>query len=152
MLYEPLAQKQNPATAIDAKFSLPFTIASALQYGKVTLSSYLPHALEDAAVLDLARRFTFEISTDDKDSDNATRGKLTLTTRSGASYTASVEHPLGHSSRPMSESALIAKFDECAQLARHAMPVQQREHLVSAVLTLEEHRSLNDKFFSLLRP
>src|SRR5690606_13607125 len=37
MLAEPLAQKQRPATAIDAKFSLPFTVAVALRRGTVTL-------------------------------------------------------------------------------------------------------------------
>src|SRR5262249_22557852 len=37
MLVEPRARKQAPATAIDAKFSLPFTVALALVRGDVTL-------------------------------------------------------------------------------------------------------------------
>jgi hypothetical protein len=44
MLAEPTAQKRRPATAIDAKFSLPFTVATAMHGGTVTLDDFTPRA------------------------------------------------------------------------------------------------------------
>ena len=44
MLAEPAQRKRAPQTAIDAKFSLPFTVATALVAGKVDLDSFTPTA------------------------------------------------------------------------------------------------------------
>jgi 2-methylcitrate dehydratase PrpD len=151
MLYEPLAQKQKPATAIDAKFSLPFTVASALLHGEVTLASFRPEALHDAAVLELASRLTFEVSTDPSATDNATRGQLTLITKSGAQYSMFVENPLGHFSRPMSQDQLIQKFQQCARLAKKPLPQSGIERLLEGVLKLDEYGTLDAQFFSRLQ-
>jgi 2-methylcitrate dehydratase PrpD len=150
MLYTPLAQKQSPATAIDAKFSLPFTVASALCHGEITLHSYRSEALQERAVLDLAKRLTFTVSTDPSATDNATRGQLTLVTQSGTSLSMYVENPLGHSSRPMSETALIDKFMQCASLARMPLAETQRRQLAALILALPNVKTLGDDFFALL--
>jgi 2-methylcitrate dehydratase PrpD len=152
MLYEPLNQKQKPATAIDAKFSLPFTVASALHHGEITLDSYRPEALQDAAVLDLASRLTFEVSTDLAATDNATRGELALITKSGTRLAMFVENPLGHFSRPMSQTQLIEKFTQCARLAKKTLSQDGTRKLVDGVLKLEHVGILDTQFFSLLQP
>lgn len=54
MLLVPAAQKQQPRTAIDAKFSIPFTMASALAGGPPTLATFSPEALGAPRVLALA--------------------------------------------------------------------------------------------------
>jgi 2-methylcitrate dehydratase PrpD len=55
MLAEPRERKVRPQTAIDAKFSLPFTVATALLHGEVTLDSFTAERLSDEAVLAVAR-------------------------------------------------------------------------------------------------
>jgi 2-methylcitrate dehydratase PrpD len=151
MLYEPLGQKQRPATAIDAKFSLPFTVASALKYGEVTLDSYRPEALHDATVLEQASRLTFAVSADPAATDNATRGELTLVTKAGAKHKIFIENPLGHSSRPMSQEQLVAKFGACARLAKQPLSESAIVNLVEGVLRLDTYGMLDARFFSLLR-
>jgi len=47
MLCEPLTQKQRPDTAIGAKFSIPFVLATALCRGRIDLASFSPKALAD---------------------------------------------------------------------------------------------------------
>jgi 2-methylcitrate dehydratase PrpD len=148
MLYEPLAQKRQPTTAIDAKFSLPFTVATALAHGSVTLGSYVPQALANEEVLDLAKRLSFEVDPDYSASDNATRGTLILTMRDGQSFTLHVENPLGHSSRPMDEGALRNKFMQCSRFS--VRQLANAEKLADTVMTLESCANLQRELFSLL--
>ena len=59
VLYEPLSVKRHPQTAIDAKFSLPFIIASVVAHGAPCLDRFSPQALEDQEVLSLARKIAY---------------------------------------------------------------------------------------------
>lgn len=150
MLYEPQTSKRAPATAIDAKFSLPFTVATALCRGQVTLASYSDAALRDPEVIELAKRLTFAVSADPAATDNATRGTLSLTTRDGRVLTLHVENPLGHRSRPMSESDLQNKFAQCAALARDKGMASRSGEIARTVLGLDAVSNLRDELFSLL--
>ncbi|MEQ9811729.1 MAG: MmgE/PrpD family protein [Azospirillaceae bacterium] len=58
MLFRPIAQKQRPETAIDAKFSIPFTLASAMVNGRIDLDSFQADRLADRHVRTLAERIT----------------------------------------------------------------------------------------------
>jgi 2-methylcitrate dehydratase PrpD len=132
MLFEPFAQKAAPAMAIDAKFSLPFTVASALVHGKVDLPSYAPEALADPGVLALAARSRFL-----DEAGSMTRGTLELELADGRVLSRTVEHPKGHPSNPMSDEALAAKFQECARWAARPVVKARLDHFVDEVSRLE---------------
>ena len=54
MLCFPADRKARPETAIEAKFSIPFTVAVALVHGEVGLDSFLPGALADQSILEMS--------------------------------------------------------------------------------------------------
>lgn len=58
MLFTPLADRQRPRTAIGARFSIPFTFASALAHGAPGLAAFSDAARSDAATRRLAARVT----------------------------------------------------------------------------------------------
>ena len=120
MLMEPLAQKQRPSTAIDAKFSLPFCIGLALARGAVSLDDFTPAALADPqrARARAARDLHGDSGAGMRE---AVSGELALHLRSGARHALRVEHPLGHPRHPLSEEQLVAKFVDCAGRAAHPM-------------------------------
>jgi 2-methylcitrate dehydratase PrpD len=60
LVLEPVTAKARPRTPYDAKFSLPYSIATMLVRGRVDLSSYFSEALEDADVVALAARVRHE--------------------------------------------------------------------------------------------
>ena len=119
MLAEPLARKCAPSTPINAKFSLPFTVASALVHGEITLDSFSPAALAEPAVLALARRCTFRLR-EDWSMDRATSAAVELRLRDGA-LRQEILDPLGSPDRPLTGEQLGAKFVDC--LGRSALPV-----------------------------
>jgi 2-methylcitrate dehydratase PrpD len=119
MLTAPEAAKKAPQTAIDAKFSLPFTVAAALAHGRVTLESFFPAALKDAAVLKLAAKAQFEIDPHAPPGmQGATSGALALHCADGRVLSHAVERPRGHPGNPLSDDDLRAKFADCAAYAK----------------------------------
>jgi len=136
MLIEPRAQKLRPQTAIDAKFSIPFTVATALAHGDVTLERFSDAALNDADVLALAQRVEFEIDPAAGPTD-ATAGSIDILLRDGQIIARRIEHPRGHPSRPMSWDELVAKFRMCAAQAHTAPSAAQISRLVGAIQHLE---------------
>jgi 2-methylcitrate dehydratase PrpD len=139
MLAEPVAQKRRPATAIDAKFSLPFTVATAMLRGTVTLDDFTVAALDNAAVLDLASRVHFEpdparAATSGPD---VLRGSVELQLKDGKRVTLEIDEPSGSPRRPASDDALIAKFRDCCQ-RMHSQPAAATiEAWVERIMALE---------------
>ena len=69
-LCEPLEKKQHPSVAIDAKFSIPFTVATALVHKTITLDSFTAQALKDADVLNMAEKVIYGIDANAERSDS----------------------------------------------------------------------------------
>jgi len=139
MLAEPIAQKRRPATAIDAKFSLPFTVATAMYRGTVTLDDFTDAALSNPVVLDLASRVHFEA-----DPTRATTsgpgilcGSVELELKNGERLKLEIEEPSGSPQRPASDEALIAKFRNCCGRARSQPTAATIDSWVERIMTLE---------------
>jgi 2-methylcitrate dehydratase PrpD len=148
MLVHPRDQKLRPATAIDAKFSLPFTTAAALSTGRVTLETFAPERLADERVLALAARVTLVTDENARGPGAASSGTLELRTR-GATWTRSVLHPYGSPQRPMSSDQLIAKFLDCARLASPAPNEGSLHQLIERVMCLEESQDVGSTVMGL---
>lgn len=133
MLAEPLARKAAPATAIDAKFSLPFTVATALVHGSVELDHFSPRALQDEQVRSLASRCRYRLWEHGKH-DNAVAGAVTLHLEDGRCPTQSIIEPLGAPGRPLDDARLLRKATDCLQRAAQPLAARAAERLARAWL------------------
>jgi 2-methylcitrate dehydratase PrpD len=136
MLSEPIARKRAPATAIDAKFSIPFTIAAALTESQVTLESFTEDALADAGRRALAARVSYEVIPG-WGVDKASAGTLRVALRDGRVLEGALDESLGHPSRPLGDAALLAKFRDCAGQAFVPLDSEQSEALAERIFSLE---------------
>lgn len=136
MLAEPRAQKQRPPTPIEAKFSIPFTVALALTEREVTLASFSAAALDDARLLGLAAKCEFRVDADTRSSPAAC-GEIALRLRSGRTLRHRVSSALGAPDRPLSDAALREKFIDCASRAASPIASARASRYVDRVLTLE---------------
>ena len=143
MLAEPPAQKQRPATAIDAEFSIPFCVAVALGRGALQLDDFDEHPLHDPAVLDLARRVRF-VPDPAAGMRDATSGRLEIRTHAGAQHATHIAQPLGHPTRPLSDAALRVKLGACASRARQPLTAARTGELADALMALERAPSARD--------
>lgn len=117
MLVEPLDRKQAPATAIDAKFSIPFTLATALVKDRVTLDDFSQAALEDRDTLAVAALVN-PLPRAEWGRDMASAAAISITLKDGRTLSAEAEIALGHPDRPLSREQLVLKFIDCAGRAK----------------------------------
>lgn len=136
MLVTPPARKAAPQTAIDAKFSLPYTVATTLVTGRVNLDSFSAAALGDSDVLQLAQRASF-VQREDWGVERAVSGAVQLTTVDGRTLRHEVPDPRGSPARPLDEAQLIAKFVDCAGRALLPLAARPAAQLARRILDLD---------------
>jgi 2-methylcitrate dehydratase PrpD len=136
MLAEPLARKSAPATAIEAKFSLPFTVALALGRGEVTLDSFDAGSREDPALRAIAGRCIWRQRLD-WGRERATSGALQIHLRNGVQLRHEVQDALGCPTRPLDDAHLLLKFEACLSRASRPLSTAQSRALATRVLALE---------------
>lgn len=103
-------RKSPPATGLEAKFSLEYTLALALVQGSVRLADFEDHCLERDAVTDLASRITLS---ERPASDGPSHTEVRLLTRDAQVIERTVHHARGESQNPLSTEALAEKFHQC---------------------------------------
>jgi 2-methylcitrate dehydratase PrpD len=149
MLDEPHASKRRPATAIDAKFSLPFTTAVALIRGRVGLEDFIPEVLQDPQILELGNKVRLSIDASLAEHDMALA--VTVLTKDGTHLTHHVIAPLGNPDNPISDGALIEKFIHCAHYAARPVSATQARVLSDRLLNLEQVSDIGLQLGPLLR-
>ena len=146
MLTEPAERKRAPTVAIDAKFSIPFTVAVALVQGRVTLDSFAAGRLDDPAVLAMARKIRF-VETDIWGRDAGATGTLAIRLSSGELFEETIDEAIGHPSRPLSDDQLRAKFVDCARQAHRPIAPDVAERMADGIFGLETASNAADVLF-----
>jgi 2-methylcitrate dehydratase PrpD len=130
---EPAQAKRRPRTAYDAKFSLPFVVASALVDRRVGVSSFSEERLRDPVLLALADRVRYSV--DPASTFPATfPGRVRVRLRDGRLAEASQDHARGGPEEPLVPSEIIDKFRDNAA---RALPRPRLVALEDALLGLE---------------
>jgi 2-methylcitrate dehydratase PrpD len=138
LVLEPLADKHRPRTAYEAKFSLPYSIASLLVRGKVDVSTYTVEAIAEQDVLELASKVRYEIKAYDT-FPQALPGGVRIRLRDGRTLEAELAYQRGGPDNPMTAGQVREKFRANATLALGDSDV---ELLEEAVMALERRNDL----------
>ncbi len=142
MLWEPVERKQSPSKAIDAKFSIPFTVAAALAYSSVSLNHFLPEHLHDQKIQQIARKVRCEaVQPWGKD---IRKGLIKVRLKNGVMESPAVDYLSGSPRNPMSEEAIVAKFMDCATHAVKPLSKKKLNALIDLILHMEDVRDVNE--------
>jgi len=138
----------EPTTPYAAKFSLPFCIAAALEFGDLGPGRFSESTIREQVTLDLADRVSFEPDPElDACYPESWPSVVTVTTTDGTEVSARVDFPAGDIEAGVENSDLAAKFvrmtepqfaDEAGAIAKHlleAMPPMSASSIVGAVRT-----------------
>lgn len=137
IVIEPLGERARPSSSYEARFSLPYCIATTIVRGGLEVAS-IESAAGDPEVARLAEAFSYgPLPADGKRSPFA--GEVLARLRSGEVRTCRVDHPLGTGERPMSEADVLEKYRSNASLGLADGAVAELEQIV---LELEQQRSL----------
>lgn len=146
MLAEPIADKRKPKSAIDAKFSIPFCIATAVVNGPVNLDSFSAESLSNPSVLSFANKVNYRINSD---FSSPLMSKVEVRLSNGDTLTAEADNALGCPARPLSEDQLVEKFRHCLSFSKNSEHKSQAKKIADVILSIDTLDNLS-KFYSLL--
>jgi 2-methylcitrate dehydratase PrpD len=114
LLCHPLDAKRSPRSPVDAQFSIPWGVASAIVGRRVGLDDFTESAIRNREVLEVTQKMQVEVdNTLHKPGPEPTRVKII--TKDGKAFSKVVENPLGSLERPMSFDDCARKFSDCAK-------------------------------------
>lgn len=106
----------DPATAFEAKFSLPYCVAAVLVRGSVRRAAFEPDALADPAIRALAAKVVHTVDPDCEAAfPRARSARAAIVTSDGRRYEAFAPTRKGDPDNPLSDDELDAKFRELAE-------------------------------------
>jgi 2-methylcitrate dehydratase PrpD len=140
LLCQPLDAKRSPRSPVDAQFSIPWGVASAIIGRRVGLDDFTDSAIKNRDVLELTQKIRVEVDNSlHKPGPEPTRVKVI--TKDGKAFTKVVENPLGSLERPMSFDDCARKFSDCAK-SLGAERIEKTIQLVGQLERLEDIREL----------
>lgn len=140
LVLEPLELKLTPRSEYEAKFSLPYSVASMLVHDRVDVLTYTDEAIRDPQVLELASRVKYEVK-EYETFPKAFPGGIRIVMRDGTTHEAELPYQRGGPDNPMSAAEVREKFSANATLA---LSEKDAELLASSVLRLEQEPTLAD--------
>jgi 2-methylcitrate dehydratase PrpD len=114
LVLEPAGRKLAPASAYEAKFSLPYCIGALVARGSLGVDAFSAEAIADERALGLAAKVRYEVA--GFDDGNEFSGGIRARA-GGRLYEATVPRPRGGPANPMEAAEVHAKFRANAGLA-----------------------------------
>src|SRR5690606_9023960 len=145
---EPLEEWRRPANPMLAKLSVPFTVATALQRGDVTIADYFDEKLTDPEILAMADRVRsrYDEQYDFVAGSGFPGGEIVIHLRDGRTLTREQPRAYGHPLVPMMWDGLIAKFKDCAGYAARPIPDEALDRAVAGFRDLASVGNVGDLF------
>lgn len=113
----PIDVRRSPSTSMDARFSLPFSLATAVVYGEVGVLNFTSEGLTDQAVLAAAKKVVPVNDSSLDWSGNMPNAKVEILTNGGDLFSSTGEGTPGGADNPMGWPEILKKFATCAALA-----------------------------------
>jgi 2-methylcitrate dehydratase PrpD len=135
---EPAGKKRRPSSSYDAQFSIPFTVAAALTYGRFTMDELSSAVLVDSRVLALADKV--EYAADPKSGfPKHYSGEIVVEMQDGSSHEHREQINRGAPDRPMLAAEVVGKF---RANAAQVLDAPQVAALESAILGLSTNANI----------
>ncbi len=133
---EPIEAKRRPRSVVDAQFSLPFSIATALVHGSAWPDEFAPTRLDDSAIGRLMDRVhPVRDAALDSRYPRTWPCWLAITLDDGTRHEARIDHPLGDPEHFPDTGTLAAKF---ARLAERVVGADRARAIRDVVATIDE--------------
>ena len=148
----PVEVRKSPKTVVQAQFSIPYTVATALIDGGVRLEHFADTALKREDLLSLASKV--EASVNEEIERQAGRNVspvlLEIELSDGSVHRLRVDAPLGHPGYPMSEDDFDTKARDCMQVAARPLGHEAAARLRTLVNQLEESSNASELIKALM--
>jgi 2-methylcitrate dehydratase PrpD len=142
MVSRPFALRGNPS--VDAQFSIPYVVASALLDGYVFLDSFEAQKVQERANHRLLKKVKVWIDREVKDPGSLGPVTVEIRVRSGETYSETVEEFKGHPRNMMTKEECRDKFIRCAAYSIRPFSKENIEKIIEKVFRFETLKNTND--------
>jgi 2-methylcitrate dehydratase PrpD len=113
-----VATKQKPRTIVDAQFSIPYTVATAILKGGVFLDDFTEDAIKRPDILEMSARIVPIVSNDlDKWPADVKPCEVQFITTERAQFSRRIDYAKGNPRNPVPYEEMRANFLACAERA-----------------------------------
>jgi 2-methylcitrate dehydratase PrpD len=142
----PFSPADNPI--ISAQFSIQYTVAAALVFGKLSLEELSLQAINDPRVRDIIKRIRVERS-ELIESNEFVPVEVQIKTTDGKLHSKNIEVLKGHPDNPIDDVELVEKFKNCASSGNPPMGEEDIDRLIERLMCLETINDIGEvtKFF-----
>ena len=132
----------RPSIGLEGKFCIPFLLACAVQYRRVTTDLFTDEIVSSDGIRDMMDRIIFSVHDDWVDGrDDWREDVVTIVLLNGAEISGQAEYPRGHAELPFSLDTLYRKYCSCAAgVLSDGMIEESLKHMEN----LEELDDVND--------
>ena len=105
----------QPASGLEAKFSMPFCAAAAIVFGQVGIDTFEDDRIHDPRVLAVMQKVTMRVEPEvGKGVPALTEARVRVRLKNGRALSQDAHGARGYPERPASDAELDAKFMACA--------------------------------------
>jgi 2-methylcitrate dehydratase PrpD len=149
LIAEPIENKYNPQSIVDAQFSMPFGAAAALLYGRAGLKEFQPSTIQSRPVRETMRKVACFVDPElDRTFPKQWRAFAEILTEDEKRYSTTVEYPKGDPENPLSWEEMVERFHD---LTGQILKRDQRFKIVEAVKQLDEVKDMRKWSSQVLR-
>jgi 2-methylcitrate dehydratase PrpD len=132
--------RERPRNIVNAQFSIPYTVATAIVKREVFLDDFTKESIKRPEVLELAKKVETKIDPDIEKSEPERMGTsiVRIRTKNGKEYSKRLEHPIGYPENPFTWSYAVQKFRKCCAYSAVPLPDGIVDDLIRTVSHLEE--------------
>lgn len=134
---EPVENKKKPANAYEAQFSIPYSVATGLRYGRFGLDALEEAAYTDATTLAIAEKVESQADPD-ADFPKYYSGEVIVELQDGRRLSHREHINRGADTRPITNEEIVVKFRENAATVLQTDAVDQVESLIR---NIEKHNA-----------
>lgn len=144
MLCTPEESRKTPVNGNDARFSIPWTVAVTLIYGRPTLGNFDMDGLKDKMVIEMAHKVEWESNSELCAQQRNSSAIVTIYLNDGKSFTGRCDDAIGCVEKPMSDDEFIAKFKDCCSYAKKPMSEEKINKLIYLCSNLEDVKDIRE--------
>jgi len=125
---------------VDGQFSIPYTVAVALQRGKVTLEDFEEEVVRQTYSSELAKKVTVQV---DKAFAKQTT-QVNIQMKSGKTFSKKIDYFKGHPRNPFSREEFLEKFRNCARFAAVPVGAERADQMLKALQEIENIKNVRE--------
>ena len=142
LVAEPVEQKMDPMSVVDAQFSMPFGAALAILRKDAFLDRYQMNEINDPEIRDFMKRIRCLRDTElNNDFPRKWPARVVVHTTDGRNFEHRLDHPNGDPENPLSWAEVL---DQLTTLAAEVLPLSQCRKIINLVRNVDQLEDVSE--------